>query len=139
MSKPRLCEVLGVELMEEFQRPGQSIFYRVNRLGQVEERKEGHCTWQDMACQCILEEMIEKGICKVPKKTPIDEDQLRTLRALAAIFEINEIYNGMHGVHFVSNDNNQLVYLPKGNCLGTLFTARRTSFNIQDAISKGEL
>ena len=138
MSKPKLCEIFGVEPMEEFKYQDTELFYHVDSSGHVYQKEPG-CTWSYLGHQFSLERMIEDGILKLPKKTIINDEQLEALEALVAIFKVDAVYNGTHGVHIVSVDNNQLIYLPKENCLESLFGTVRTYFDIHEAILKGEL
>lgn len=114
MNELKLCEVLGVEVDEEFQFQDPNLIYHIDNEGHM-YFKEKNCEWIHVCDQYSLEEMIQKGIIKVSKagiKTP---EQYYALEAISKIFGAKYLYRGETGLYFYFKD--KAVCIPKGTCL----------------------
>lgn len=123
MAKPKLCEVLGVELMEEFQYNDSERFYKVNEQGHIEERKKDSCVWNDMGHQYLLENMIELGVIGC---FDINDAKFNGLQALKDVFGAETLHKDIGGLYIKSSrDSDLFVRLPKKSCLTDLFVGNR--------------
>lgn len=134
MSKLKLCEVLGVEPMEEFVYQGyagMSGVLRVNQTGHVQEKT--HCgTWEALAMQFILECMIEKGITKL---LYVSAKQLEYLRVLNDLFRPETLHKDCYGL-YIQREKNRLVRIPECSCLNALFDESWTTINIPEILER---
>jgi len=81
--KPRLCEILGVEVYEEFQVSGRSGTFRVNGLGYRERFWDNGVTqvWIASCHEQELEDLL-KNPERILKKPRFSEDEKAVLRLL---------------------------------------------------------
>lgn len=125
MSKPRLCTLLDVEPMEEFQSTDPRFYYRIDDKGHVfyQERKVGE--WKEMANQFHLEQIIEEGITK---RCSLDAQQFSYLKFLHELFYaeiLDREASPTDGLYIQSmkrvDGGRNRVHIPAGSCLDRIF------------------
>lgn len=132
MSKPRLCEILGVEPMEEFRDTYTlSNSLRVNKEGHMEERS-GNNIWMPLSKQALLENLIERGITR---PLQLSAQQLSFLRALSLIFRAENLFKDHDGLFIQgpkgpNSGGRTTTRIPEGSCLDELFNHTSTNINI---------
>lgn len=144
MSKPKLCELFGVEVNEEFwYNDATPKVFRINQKGHLEQKdliqKDG--PWEDMAHQYLLEEMLQFGIKKLPKRMPIDKQQYSYLKFLHELFYAETLGKDVIGTYAITlRSPNGLIFvrIPSGSCLDELFEKTLSSVNIPKLLERYE-
>ena len=123
MSKPKLCTLLGVEPMEEFQDISTSSNpLRVTKEGHLEERI-GCFAWERLEREFLLENLIERGINRPLK---LNTQQISYLRFLRELFYAETLGKDAVSMYAQSKKGKPIgeltfIRIPKGSCLDELF------------------
>lgn len=75
MKKPRICEALGVEVMERFKVPGRAIEYYVGANGRIYDER-GYCTAFSDFCDAINDNGI---VVHIQKWTEQEKQDAKTI------------------------------------------------------------
>ena len=134
MPKPKLCELLGVEPLEEFtykDYPPMSGIFRIDSEGHVKEKS--HCdTWEPLAAQTLLEDMIEKGVIK---RLCLSAEQLNCLKVLYTLFRAETLNCDCYGL-FIKPAKNMAVRISEFSCLNALFEKSQICINIPEILKR---
>lgn len=92
--KPRICEILGVEVNEEFRFLPNRMINRINEDGVRQIRRSAHDTWGTAASERQLIEMIEhpEEIVKARKWTDEEKDMAKILKK-AGVYSVHRDKN----------------------------------------------